>query len=147
MSFNGISLAICKSAPRSRQPRQQPTTQFSTGRLPFLPPNQQRQSTEGIKRTKVNRTKTNLTGRKAETGRRCCKGHGTVNLYITPSPMTRCCQEKPLSFCSHRFSFYTGRILPPKVAGTDLHPARRSPLCSWIAKHCPPFRHCRARLS
>ena len=30
-----------------RQPRQHPTTQFFTGRIPFLPPNQQRQSTEG----------------------------------------------------------------------------------------------------
>jgi len=30
------------------QPRQHPTTtQFFTGRLPFLPPNQQRQPTEG----------------------------------------------------------------------------------------------------
>ena len=30
-----------------RQPRQHPTTQFFTGRMPFLPSNQQRQSTEG----------------------------------------------------------------------------------------------------
>jgi len=30
-----------------RQPRQHPTTQFFTGRMPLLPPNQQRQSTEG----------------------------------------------------------------------------------------------------
>ena len=30
-----------------RQPGQHPTTQFFTGRMPFLPPNQQRQSTEG----------------------------------------------------------------------------------------------------
>jgi len=30
-----------------RQPCQHPTTQFFTGRMPFLPPNQQRQSTEG----------------------------------------------------------------------------------------------------
>jgi len=30
-----------------RQPRQHPTTQFFTGRMPFLPPNQQRQSIEG----------------------------------------------------------------------------------------------------
>jgi len=36
-----------KSAPHPRQPRQHPTTQFFTGRVPFLPPNQQRQSTEG----------------------------------------------------------------------------------------------------
>ena len=31
-----------------RQPRQHPTTQFSTGRMPFRPPNQQPQSSEGI---------------------------------------------------------------------------------------------------
>jgi len=30
-----------------REPRQHPTTQFFTGRMPFLPPNQQHQSTEG----------------------------------------------------------------------------------------------------
>ena len=30
-----------------RQPRQYPTTLFFTGQMPFLPPNQQRQSTEG----------------------------------------------------------------------------------------------------
>jgi len=40
-------LGTCKSAPRSRQPCQHLTTQFFTGRMPFLPPNQQRQSTEG----------------------------------------------------------------------------------------------------
>ena len=44
---SGICWAICKSAPHSRQPRQHPTTQFFTGRMPFLSPNQQRQSTEG----------------------------------------------------------------------------------------------------
>ena len=31
-----------------RLPSQHPTTQFFTGRMPFLPPNQQRRSTEGI---------------------------------------------------------------------------------------------------
>jgi len=30
-----------------RQPRQHTATLFFTGRMPFLPPNQQRQSTEG----------------------------------------------------------------------------------------------------
>jgi len=44
----GISWAICKSAPRSRQiTMPTPTTQLFTGRMPFLPPNQQCQSTEG----------------------------------------------------------------------------------------------------
>ena len=33
-----------KSASHPRQPHQHPTTQFFTGRMPFLPPNQQRQS-------------------------------------------------------------------------------------------------------
>jgi len=31
-----------------RQPHQHPTTLFFTGRMPFLPPNQQCQSTEGM---------------------------------------------------------------------------------------------------
>ena len=48
VSGSGICWAICKSAPHPRQPRQHPTTQFFTGRMPFLAPNQQCQSTEGI---------------------------------------------------------------------------------------------------
>ena len=48
VSGSGISWAICKSAPRSRQILHQLlTAQFFTGRMPFLPPNQQRQNTEG----------------------------------------------------------------------------------------------------
>jgi len=47
VSGSDICWAICKSAHHPRQPRQHPTTQFFTGRMPFLPPNQQRQSTEG----------------------------------------------------------------------------------------------------
>ena len=45
---SGISWAICKSAPRSRQITT-PTLHHSifTGQIPFLPPNQQWQSTEG----------------------------------------------------------------------------------------------------
>ena len=48
MSGSGISCAIWKFAPRSRQITT-PAPHYSvfTGRLPFLPPNQQRQSTEG----------------------------------------------------------------------------------------------------
>jgi len=48
VSGSGIYWAICKSAAHSRQSCQHPTTEFSTGRMPFLPPNQQHQSTEGI---------------------------------------------------------------------------------------------------
>jgi len=47
VSGSGISWAICKSAPRSRQiTTPAPHHSVSTGRMPFLPPNQQRQSTE-----------------------------------------------------------------------------------------------------
>jgi len=47
VSGSGICWAICKSAPHPRQPRPHPTSQFFTGRMPFLLPNQQCQSTEG----------------------------------------------------------------------------------------------------
>ena len=50
LSGSGISWAICTSlhlAP-DRQPHQHPTTLFFTGRMPFLPPNQQHQSAEAI---------------------------------------------------------------------------------------------------
>ena len=47
-SGSGISWAICKSAPRSRQiTTPAPHHSVFTGRMPFLPPNQQCQSTEG----------------------------------------------------------------------------------------------------
>jgi len=47
VSGSGISWDICKSAPHSRQSHQHPTTQFFTGRMLFLLPNQRHQSTEG----------------------------------------------------------------------------------------------------
>jgi len=53
VSGSGISWAICKSAPGSRQITM-PAPQFFTGRMPFLPPNQQRQGTEGTEENQVN---------------------------------------------------------------------------------------------
>ena len=48
VSGSGISWAMCKSAPCSRQTTTPaPHHSVFTGRMPFLPPNQQRQSTEG----------------------------------------------------------------------------------------------------
>ena len=48
MRGSGISWAICKSASRSRQiTTPAPHHSVFAGRMPFLPPNQQRQSTEG----------------------------------------------------------------------------------------------------
>jgi len=49
VSGSGISWAVCKSAPRSTQTTTPAPDHsvFFTGRMPFLPPNQQHQSTEG----------------------------------------------------------------------------------------------------
>jgi len=58
VSGTGISWAYANlHLTPDRQPRQHPTTQFFTGRILFLPPNQQRQSTNQWKRYK----KTKLT--------------------------------------------------------------------------------------
>jgi len=47
VSGSGIIWAVCKSAPSSRQiATPTPTTQFITGRVTFLSPNQQHQSTD-----------------------------------------------------------------------------------------------------
>ena len=60
VSGSGINWAICKSAPRSGQTiTPAPPLCFFTGRMPFLPPNQQRLNTEG-KSTHYN-THTRLT--------------------------------------------------------------------------------------
>ena len=56
VSGSGISLAVCKSAPCPRQiTMPAPHHSVFTGRMPFLLPNQQRQSTEGIKHSKFTR--------------------------------------------------------------------------------------------
>ena len=47
VSVSGICWAICKSAPHADNHANIPPVSFFTGRMPFLTPNQQRQSTEG----------------------------------------------------------------------------------------------------
>ena len=47
VSGSGICWAICKSAPHADNHANIPLLSFFTGRMPFLMPNQQRQSTEG----------------------------------------------------------------------------------------------------
>ena len=54
VSGSGISWAVCKSAPCSRQiTMSAPHHSVFTGWMPFLPPNQQRQSTEGNMLTSI----------------------------------------------------------------------------------------------
>jgi len=56
VSGSGIIWAICKSAPRSRPiTTPAPHHLVFTGRMLFLPPNQQRQSTEGTSEVKQNK--------------------------------------------------------------------------------------------
>jgi len=65
-----------------RQPRQHPTTQFFTGRMPFLLPNQQRQSTEG--RLEVTKTITNVGKIKNNKEKGCGKMCDTVTVVSAP---------------------------------------------------------------
>ena len=61
VSGSGINWAICKSAPRSRQiTMPAPHHSVFTGRMPFLPPNQQHQNTEGKNTTAKNQLQTKL---------------------------------------------------------------------------------------
>ena len=64
VSGSGISWAICKSVPRPRQittPAPHHSV-FFTGRMPFLPPNQQHQSTEGMRLVRKKWIKTDKWG-------------------------------------------------------------------------------------
>jgi len=56
VSGSGISWAICKSASHPRQINTPAPHQFFTGRMPFLLPNQQHQSTEGKRAKLLNNT-------------------------------------------------------------------------------------------
>ena len=59
VSGSGISWVVCKSAPHSRQTTTPaPHHSVFTGRMPFLPPNQQHHSTEGLKLVQYRERKT-----------------------------------------------------------------------------------------
>jgi len=75
VSGSGISWAMYKSAPRSRQITM---PQFFTGRMPFLPPNQQCQSTEGTKCDSDNMTKI-----EDLSGARCRLAYGPADATAT----------------------------------------------------------------
>jgi len=87
---SGICWAICKPAPHPRQPRQHPTTQFFTGRMPFLPPNQQRQSTEGNLGKPEPEKKTILNFNEARDDGITVTSAGpyTDHLHLTPNSIT-----------------------------------------------------------
>jgi len=99
VSGSGISSASCKSAPRSRQiTTPVPHHSVFTGRMPFLLPSQQRQSTEGQKiltRNKIKTTTTNqpFNGRLSGTTRvgRYQKKHSPILVNVLPlSPSSIC---------------------------------------------------------
>ena len=106
------------------QPHQHPVTQFFTCRMPFLPPNQQRQSTEGLTvRNKRlcyvmlcydisitirfdNIVANNTDCRDAQdlkiasndSGRKLCKNRPIVPLFCSPSTQT--CRFPDCLFCN-----------------------------------------------
>ena len=86
MSGSGISWSMCKSAPCSRQiTTPAPHRSVFTGRMPFLPPNQQWQSTEGKTDRQTERWKgTRLTLYAF------CYGSSRCNKKMIPSNAVRC---------------------------------------------------------
>ena len=64
-----------------KQPRQHPTTQFFTGRMPFLPPNQQRQSTEGELLHRMRKQTTHIIRRTIPTDSHATLGNIHVCLF------------------------------------------------------------------
>jgi len=69
-----------------RQPRQHPTTQFFTGWMPFLPPNQQCQSTEG---TQLSMTLLLIFCSDSRGAReRCCSGHTEKHTHPFNGPFS-----------------------------------------------------------
>ena len=73
------SYATLHLAP-DRQPRQHPTTQFFTGRMPFLPPNQQRQSTEGNSLRKIKRERSRVRRFIADSQRPDTRGSSSIRV-------------------------------------------------------------------
>ena len=116
VSGRGICCAICKSAPHPRQPRQHPTTQFFTGRMPFLLPNQQRQSIEG------NQSTEDLIIPK------CYKAYFYVNLwfigYFWP-PKTRILPS--MVYCPKISKDLSGILAMPRAKCWSVNSRRRKP--------------------
>ena len=103
VSGSGISWAICKSAPYSRQTTM-PASHRSvfTGRMPFLPPNQQCQSTEGKRICLENMFEDNCCGFLRA---RCCSCQQTQNVAaVKDIQSTELVQGNPFPSWSFQFS-------------------------------------------
>ena len=102
VSGSGISCAICKSAPCPRQTTTPATyhSVFFTGRTPFLPPNQQHQSTEG--KTLYCCYYYYFKEWTWTTGRRKPRGNWLTDVYLKKSHHNRATRKVNLveSFCS-----------------------------------------------
>jgi len=105
-----------------RQPRQHPTTQFVTGRMSFLPPNQQRQSTEGsCSRTQPAARRLSHCGLTSR--RRHNTGHfGYVMLRYVTSP-----QAKLSAWCAKKTKPNTPnkRVFRAGLKKSEVSPGRR----------------------
>ena len=107
-----------------RQPCQHPTTQFFTGRMPFLPPNQQRQSTEGNIH--------NIHYQEIINDRSLYQYYSTVCPKIS-SHQSQCILHRPLTRCDQRAvtpedarNIHSGRsIKASKCSQFDMAECRR----------------------
>ena len=93
VSGSGISWTICKNASRSRQiTTPAPPTQFFTGRIPFLPPNEQHESTEGLPQNIITQDR-NLCNRNCKLNRPTLPWN-TRSSAIAKGPRDASCQLK-----------------------------------------------------
>ena len=124
VSGSGVSWTICKSAPRPRQITcQHHITQFFTDQMPFLPPNQQHQSTED-------------------------KYYLNTSSLNTVLPLKRRCEERAL--CQQRIADYCGTCwllclaisdFGQLILAEDVHPPVQKStsfgsLCIYSVQHC-----------
>ena len=95
VSGSGIRWTICKSATRCRQITicQHTTTQFFTGQMHFLPPNQQRQSTEGTTAAQKQHLSEQVTLRGSRLLTDVVDVAATLDIlgYSEPAPDCGCC--------------------------------------------------------
>ena len=143
MSGDGISWAICNSASRSRQTTTPaPYHSVFTGRMPFLPPNQQRQSTGGNSLRKIKRERSRVRRSIADSQRPDTRGSSSIRVRdrrLLCSDATR--RDATRRDATRRATQHAASAAPLTTASSSetsyldpqSDPSRiRTPIPSWI---------------